>query len=103
MEYVVLFFAGASLCNCVPHLASGLRGEPFPTPFARPRGIGHSSPLVNFYWGTFNLVIGAVLLTWHPVAVAFAPDFIALLAGALALGSYLARRFGRVRADRAAG
>lgn len=39
MIYVTLFFAGVFLCNAVPHLAAGLQGQPFPTPFARPRGM----------------------------------------------------------------
>jgi len=42
MSYAVIFFAGAFLCNCIPHLCAGLQGMPFPTPFAKPRGIGKS-------------------------------------------------------------
>jgi hypothetical protein len=42
MIYLALFFAGAFLCNAIPHLAAGTMGMPFPTPFARPRGIGNS-------------------------------------------------------------
>ena len=53
MHYVAAFFAGAFLCNCIPHLDCGLRGAPFPTPFAKPRGIGDSSPLINVLWGFF--------------------------------------------------
>ena len=45
------FFAGAFLCNAIPHLASGLKGETFPTPFATPRGVGNSSAMLNFFWG----------------------------------------------------
>ncbi|WP_212741939.1 hypothetical protein, partial [Sphingomonas sp. 1F27F7B] len=30
MAYLVLFLGGALLCNAIPHLAAGLRGEPFP-------------------------------------------------------------------------
>jgi hypothetical protein len=51
MDYIASFFAGAFLCNCIPHLACGLRGETFPTPFANPRGKGPSAPMVNFLWG----------------------------------------------------
>ena len=48
MAYLWMFLAGALLCNSIPHLAAGLRGEPFPTPFGRPPGEGKSPPLVNF-------------------------------------------------------
>jgi hypothetical protein len=37
MNYVAPFFLGAFFCNAIPHLANGLRGEPFQTPFAKPR------------------------------------------------------------------
>jgi hypothetical protein len=67
MEYVCHFFAGAFLCNCIPHLVAGLQGAPFPTPFAKPRGVGNSSPPVNFLWGSFNLPAGVALLSAPPV------------------------------------
>jgi hypothetical protein len=102
MDYIASFFAGALLCNCIPHLACGLRGEVFPTPFAKPRGKGPSSPLVNFLWGAFNALVGLFLLSRHPVAVDLGPDFIALVAGALAIGTYLSAHFGKVRQDKSA-
>jgi len=102
MDYIVAFFAGAFLCNCIPHLVSGLRGEPFPTPFANPRGIGPSDPIVNFLWGAFNLLVGVYLLSRYPVVVGFEPSFVALVLGALAIGIYLSLHFGKVRRDRSA-
>jgi hypothetical protein len=100
MDYVASFFAGAFLCNCIPHLACGLRGEIFPTPFANPRGKGPSAPIVNFLWGAFNLLVGVYLLSRHPVTVDFQPGFLALVLGALAIGIYLSLHFGKVRRDR---
>ncbi len=97
MGYVALFFAGALLCNSLPHLVAGLQGMPFPTPFARPRGIGNSAPLVNFLWGAFNVCAGLGLLSRHPVAVGLNLDSLALAAGAVVLGSHLSRHFGKVR------
>ena len=97
MTYIVLFFTGAFLCNAIPHLATGLLGQAFPTPFAKPRGIGLSSPMVNFAWGSLNLVIGLALLDEHPVAGIPTPEGGALLAGFLVLGFYCSRHFGRVR------
>lgn len=95
--YIALFFAGAFLCNAVPHVVAGLQGMPFPTPFATPRGIGNSSPLVNFIWGGFNLGVGLYLLTLRPVTIGANVDCAVLATGAIAIGLYLAVHFGRVR------
>lgn len=99
MTYALLVLAGALLCNCIPHLTSGLRGEAFPTPFAQPPGKGLSPPVTNFVWGTANLLIGISLL---PRLDDADPRLgrLALLAGFLILGFYLARHFGQVRAAR---
>ena len=98
MGYVAVFFAGAFLCNSLPHLARGLSGAPFPTPFARPHGVGNSSPVVNFFWGAANFFVGLYLLTAHPVTVGANPGFLVLLAGVLLLGWNTSVHFGRVRA-----
>jgi len=98
-SYALLVLAGALLCNCIPHLASGLRGEAFPTPFADPPGKGLSSPVLNFLWGAANVSLGIWLLfpladadpRWGRVAVAV---------GFVAIGVYLARHFGQVRGSR---
>ncbi|MBB5191153.1 hypothetical protein HNQ50_001876 [Silvimonas terrae] len=102
MSLVLLFLAGALLCNALPHLAMGLSGLPFPTPFAKPRGRGDSSPLVNFYWGLFNLLLGTAIVTTHPVAPALNLPFGVLVAGALAIGTHLALHFGAVQRARRA-
>ena len=93
LRFLALFLAGAFLCNALPHLVSGLRGEIFPTPFAKPRGRGPSSPLVNFLWGLFNLVVGLECLAAFPVAIGLNSDFLVVVSGALALGVYLSRHF----------
>lgn len=97
MDYVAIFFAGAFLCNSVPHLVAGLQGAPFQTPFAKPSGVGLSSPLVNFLWGMFNLIIGALLLSAFPVEIGLTPRFATLIAGIFAMGIFSAVHFGRVR------
>jgi len=97
MSYVALFFAGAFLCNAIPHLCSGLQGHPFPTPFAKPRGVGNSPPTVNFLWGFANLLVGIHLLSRHPAEVGVNPSFITVILGALIMGVYLASHFGKVR------
>jgi hypothetical protein len=64
--------------------------------------VGDSSPLVNFFWGAFNFLVGIFLLSRYPVAVGFNPGFIVLIIGALASGVSLCLHFGKVRRDRAA-
>ena len=96
--HITLFLSGALLCNSIPHLAAGLRGETFPTPFAKPRGKGPSSPLVNFLWGAFNLAAGLFLLSRQPVQAGPNADFFAIAVGALLIGVYLAIHFGKARA-----
>jgi hypothetical protein len=56
------FFGGLFLTNAVPHFVSGVMGEPFQSPFAKPPGKGLSSSTVNVLWGFFNLVVGYLLL-----------------------------------------
>lgn len=97
MNYVALFFSGALLCNCIPHLTAGLQGMSFPTPFAKPRGIGNSSPLLNFFWGAGNLVAALALLVRYPPVLGANLDCLAIAASAALLGTYLSRHFGRVR------
>ena len=97
LSYLLIFIAGLFLCNCLPHLASGLRGERFPTPFAKPRGVGNSSPLANFLWGTVNLSI-SLMLAWRALGLGFDALPFLLMAGFLAAGIYLSRHFGKVRA-----
>ena len=101
MSYVLLFLAGALLCNCIPHLAAGLRGEPFPTPFAKPPGKGKSPPLVNFIWGSANLFGGFALAVWRLATVHSIAGLGLIALGWLTIGIYLALHFGAVRAKQA--
>ncbi len=100
MLYILDFFVGALLLNAIPHLASGLQGHPFPSPFAKPRGVGLSSPLVNVLWGIFNVAAGLLLWAWRPFAIGPNGGFAAAIAGALAIGIYLALHFGEVQRAR---
>jgi hypothetical protein len=100
MHYLANFFAGAFLCNCLPHLACGLRGERFPTPFARPYGVGRSSALLNFLWGFGNLVAGLGLWSLSAIIIGFNWGYIVFLTGILILGGNLAHHFEDVRSKR---
>jgi deazaflavin-dependent oxidoreductase (nitroreductase family) len=52
----------ALLVNAVPHGVAGVRGEPFPSPFADPPGVGMSPPAVNLAWSAVNAVAGGLAL-----------------------------------------
>ena len=97
MAYLLLFVAGALLCNAIPHLVSGVRGERFFTPWTIRRGDGLASPIENAGWGAANLALGAFLVDrvfWNNVPhglMALAAGFVAT---ALALAQLFARRRG---------
>jgi hypothetical protein len=91
------FLSGAFLCNCIPHLCAGLRGEPFPTPFAKPPGVGKSSAVMNVLWGTFNLLVGGLLYGFAAVMPGINLAFALFVAGFLAIGVPLSAHFAKVR------
>ena len=100
---ILSLLAGALVCNAVPHLTAGVRGEPFPTPFARPPGIGLSPPIVNVVWGWANLFIGLAimprLVLLSPLAPLFNTLWLSFALGFLLTGLFLAWHFGRVRSS----
>lgn len=102
--YLLEFFAGALLTNGVPHFVWGVSGEPFQSPFAKPPGIGESSPLSNTLWGFGNFV-GGILLLHHfwPAGSCPACGWAAVGAGSLLMGVQLSLHFGKVRAERRKG
>lgn len=100
MHYVIMFAAGTFLCNSIPHLVSGLRGDLFPSPFAKPPGRGNSGSVVNFLWGTANLLIGGALAGYGQTGLSIAASGAALLLGWFACGMMLANHFGKVRKNK---
>ncbi|MCU1320531.1 MAG: hypothetical protein JWM43_180 [Acidobacteriaceae bacterium] len=96
MHLVSYFCGGLFLTNAVPHCVSGVIGQPFQTPFAKPPGEGLSTSTVNVLWGAFNLVVAYLLVCrvgafdLHATA-----HVVALGLGALSLAIMLARAFGR--------
>ena len=97
-DYVAHFVAGVFLANGVPHFAQGICGNKFQTPFARPRGVGESSALVNVIWGWFNLIVGGALLrVFFPPLPPPPAVSIATMLGVLGMALFLSHHFGRVR------
>jgi hypothetical protein len=93
---VSYFFGGMFLANAVPHGVSGMMGRSFQSPFAKPPGHGLSSSTVNVLWGSFNVVIGYLLVarTGH-FDVRSTTNVLALAAGALFISLFSARHFGQ--------
>ena len=89
------FFGGAFLANAVPHLASGMMGRPFQSPFAKPPGEGFSSSVTNVLWGGFNLVVAYLLLVRvGDFDIRNLADIGAAGLGAALITLFCARRFG---------
>jgi hypothetical protein len=104
LHVVSYFFGGAFLSNAVPHFVSGVRGEPFQSPFAKPPGKGLSSSTVNVLWGFFNLVVGYRLVCCvGDFELKAMGDAVPLGIGILAMGLFSARHFGSLHGGNAPG
>ena len=95
--YVCYFFAGVFLVNSVPHFTNGVSGRRFPTIFSSLLGKKQSSLTINVLYGTFNLVIGCVLVgrvgEFHLHRTS---SILVLGAGGLLMAVFLARLFERI-------
>ena len=94
-NYIACFFAGLFLTNVVPHFVSGISGDRFPTPFARPPGKGLSSPTVNVVWALINLVVGYILFRAGKLSNGDTSAIIVFLAGIVAISIMLSVRFSK--------
>jgi hypothetical protein len=98
MFYLAHFFAGVFLVNGVPHFVHGISGQAFQSPFARPPGVGESSPIINVLWGSFNFIVGyALLKSFGGVTLALNLDTLLVVIGALSTALSLSWHFHRVR------
>jgi hypothetical protein len=96
LHLVSYFFGGVFLANAIPHSVSGMMGQPFQTPFAKPPGEGLSSSTVNVLWGCLNVVIGYLLvIRVGNFDLRSVSDFVALTAGAMLISVFSARHFGK--------
>lgn len=96
LQTVSYFFGGLFLANAVPHFVSGMMGQPFQSPFAKPPGKGLSSSTVNVLWGFANLVVAYLLLLrvgqFELRSMACVAPF---AVGVLLISLQLARHFGQ--------
>ena len=93
------FAAVAFLCNAIPHFVHGVSGEKFQSPFAKPPGIGLSSPRTNVLWGFANVVVGCFLVEAWAAYPRELPDLVVIALGASAMGLMLANHFGKVKGN----
>jgi hypothetical protein len=94
--YISYLFGGAFLANAIPHFVSGIMGQAFQSPFAKPPGKGLSSSTVNVLWGAFNAAVGYLLLCEVGDFRLHSPLDVGLAGlGALLMAVMLARAFGR--------
>ena len=95
--YLSYFFAGVFLANGVPHFVHGIGGKKFQSPFASPRGVGESSPVVNVIWGLVNFFIGyALIFGVGDFAFGFTLAALMVALGVLLTAVALASYFGRM-------
>ncbi|KLU26552.1 membrane protein [Caballeronia mineralivorans PML1(12)] len=95
LHVVSYFFGGAFFANAVPHFVSGVMGEPFQSPFAKPPGKGLSSSTVNVLWSFFNIVVGYLLICRvGDFELKVTGDVMPFGIGILAMGLLSARQFG---------
>lgn len=96
LHLVSYFFGGIFLANAVPHFVSGTMGRPFQSPFAKPPGQGLSSSTVNVLWGSFNVIVGYMLvLRVGRFDLRSTTDFLVLAIGAVLMSFFTARHFGQ--------
>jgi hypothetical protein len=96
LHLVSYFFGGIFLANAIPHFVSGMMGQPFQSPFAKPPGEGLSSSTVNVLWGFFNAVVGYLLVVRvGNFDLRSTTDVVALAVGALLISLQTARHFGQ--------
>jgi len=96
LHLVSYFFGGIFLANAIPHFVSGMMGQPFQTPFAKPPGKGLSSSTVNVLWGLFNVVVGYLLVVRvGNFDLRSTRDVVALAIGVVLICLYSAKHFGQ--------
>ena len=94
LRYLLAFASGVFFANAVPHLVNGTSGNPFPSPFADPPGLGDSAPFLNVLWAAFNVLVGYVLARWARIRSSDHGGLALLFLGALANALVASQTFG---------
>lgn len=97
IDYAAHAASACFLVNALPHLFQGLSGHYFQSPFAKPPGVGESSPVINVWWGAFNLVVGLALINVGQFQLGMNLSTLLFAVFGLAFASAIASHFGKVR------
>jgi len=104
LHVISYFLGGAFLTNAVPHFVSGVMGEPFQSPFAKPPGKGLSSSTINVLWACLNIIVGYLLVCRvGDFNFKATGDVVPLGVGILAMGLFAARQFGHLHGGNTSG
>jgi len=95
LHIIALVFSGAFITNFLPHFIHGISGKTFTTPFAKPRGIGPSSPTLNVIWGVFNLMMGLFLAQLGHLKSGSTILWISFFTGFIAMALFLSKRLAK--------
>lgn len=95
LEILASLFSGAFITNFLPHFVHGVSGKPFTTPFAKPRGIGSSSPTLNVIWGVINLLAGLALAAAGNLCAGNKIFWISFFAGLILMALFLSKRLAK--------
>jgi|ERR1700730_13312863 len=98
-NYPAAFFAGIFLANAIPHFVHGISGNRFPTPFAKPRGVGLSPPTTNVVWALVNLLASYFLCRVGKVNEDHEWSLLVFFAGIVAMSIFLSIRFTKKRKE----
>lgn len=79
--------------NAFPHLVQGICGRRFPTPFARPPGVGLSAAWVNVVWADINIAVGFAFLAGGRFSFHERGPLLATFGGLIAIGLILSFGF----------
>lgn len=95
-QYLFVFLAGGFIINGIPHFVKGLTGQQFPTPFAKPPGVGLSSPTLNIVWATSNFLLSALFFFLADITSDSLWLLLSGFTGCMCMAFYLASYFGKL-------
>lgn len=92
-QYLFAFLAGGLFVNVLPHFFKGITGSRFPTPFAKPRRVGLSSPAVNIVWAMINGALSILFFYLAKIDSSHQGLWISAAVGGVSMSFFLASYF----------
>jgi hypothetical protein len=94
-HYFIGFLSGGFLANFAPHFVNGISGNKFPTPFAKPHGIGLSSPTLNVVWALINLLFSFLFYKLSRITIGNHLSLIIFFSGFATLSIFSSKQFSK--------